>query len=96
MVLNVTMNIKHSGITLVSFTDSFYDNHYIAVPYSSIDSKGVLSAPSLPMLCAPSLSMLCAPLLSMIGRKVWQINSFRAFGKIKFGELTVQPIDYLL
>ena len=88
MVLNVTMNIKHSGITLVSFTGSFYDNHYIAVPYSSIDSKGVLSV--------PSLSMLCAPLLSMIGRKVWQINSFRAFGKIKFGELTVQPIDYLL
>ena len=88
MVLNVTMNIKHSGITLVSFTDSFYDNHCIAVPYSSIDSKGVLSA--------PSLSMLCGPLLSMIGRKVWQIDSFRAFGERKFGKLTDQPIDYLL
>ena len=44
MVLNVTMNIQHSGIILVSFADSFYDNHYITVPYSSIDSKGALRA----------------------------------------------------
>ena len=26
--------------------------------------------------------------------KVWQINSFRAFGKRKFGELIDQPIRY--
>ena len=28
------------------------------------------------------------------GGKVWQINSFQAFGKRKFGELIDQPIDY--
>ena len=28
------------------------------------------------------------------GEKVWQIDSFRAFGERKFGELTDQPIDY--
>ena len=26
--------------------------------------------------------------------KVWRIDSFRAFGKIKFGELIDQPIEY--
>ena len=26
--------------------------------------------------------------------KVWRIDSFRAFGKRKFGELIDQPIDY--
>ena len=28
--------------------------------------------------------------------KVWQIDSFRAFGERKFGELIDQPIDHLL
>ena len=28
------------------------------------------------------------------GGKVWRIDSFRAFGKRKFGKLTDQPIDY--
>ena len=28
--------------------------------------------------------------------KVWQIDSFRAFGKRKFGDLIDQPIDYQL
>ena len=28
------------------------------------------------------------------GEKVWRIDSFRAFGKRKFGELIDQPIDY--
>ena len=30
------------------------------------------------------------------GGKVWRIDSFRAFGERKFGELIDQPIDYLL
>ena len=30
------------------------------------------------------------------GDKVWQIVSFRAFGKRKFGKLIDQPIDYQL
>ena len=30
------------------------------------------------------------------GEKVWQIDSFRAFGESKFGELIDQPIDYQL
>ena len=30
------------------------------------------------------------------GEKVWQIDSFRAFGKRKFGELIDQPIGYQL
>ena len=28
------------------------------------------------------------------GGKVWQINSFQAFGKREFGELIDQPIGY--
>ena len=28
------------------------------------------------------------------GGKRWRIDSFRAFGKRKFGELIDQPIDY--
>ena len=28
------------------------------------------------------------------GGEVWQINSFRAFGERKFGELIDQSIDY--
>ena len=28
--------------------------------------------------------------------KIWQIDSFRAFGERKFGKLIDQPIDYLL
>ena len=28
------------------------------------------------------------------GEKVWRIDSFRAFGERKFGELIDQPIDY--
>ena len=28
------------------------------------------------------------------GGKVWQIYSFRAFGKRKFDELIDQPVDY--
>ena len=28
------------------------------------------------------------------GGKVWRIDSFRTFGKRKFGELIDQPIDY--
>ena len=34
--------------------------------------------------------MYCIP----YGGEVWQIDSFRAFGKTKFGELIDQPIDY--
>ena len=30
----------------------------------------------------------------LYSRKVWQIDSFRAFGKRKFGEIIDQPIDY--
>ena len=30
------------------------------------------------------------------GEKVWQIDSFRAFGERKFGELIDQPIGYQL
>ena len=30
------------------------------------------------------------------GGKVWRIDSVRAFGERKFGELIDQPIDYLL
>ena len=30
------------------------------------------------------------------GKKVWQIDSFRAFGKTKFGKLIDQPIGYQL
>ena len=30
------------------------------------------------------------------GGKVWQIESFRAFGKRNFGELIDQPIDYVI
>ena len=30
------------------------------------------------------------------GEKVWQIDSFRAFGERKFGELIDQPISYQL
>ena len=28
------------------------------------------------------------------GGKVWRIDSFRAFGERKFGELRDQPVDY--
>ena len=28
------------------------------------------------------------------GGKIWKIDSFRAFGERKFGELIDQPIDY--
>ena len=30
------------------------------------------------------------------GEKVWRIDSFRAFGERKFGELIDQPIGYQL
>ena len=30
------------------------------------------------------------------GGKIWRIDSFRAFGEKKFGELIDQPIDYQL
>ena len=30
------------------------------------------------------------------GGKVWQIDSYQAFGERKFGELIDQPLDYQL
>ena len=50
---------------------------------------------SLPPLSVESNTIINCRIAGKFGRdKVWQIDSFSAFGKRKFGKLTNQPIGY--
>ena len=54
--------------------------------------KIIIRAYSLFMICAIEMRL---PYSRKVWRgKVWQIDSFQAFGERKFGELIDQPIDY--
>ena len=81
----------YAHITQVHFS---YTMYRIYIVYSSSKLRFKMTI-SLPPLSVESNTIINCRIAGKFGRdKVWQIDSFSAFGKRKFGKLTHQPIGY--